>query len=271
MLNAISVDVEEYFQVSGLEQAFDRKSWEAIPSRLNVGLSQILDILECHNVRATFFFLGWIADHHPQVVTEVAERGHEIAVHGYWHRLIDDQGPAAFEEDLNRALEAIRNVYDGPVLGYRAPSFSIGEHTRWALDSIKAAGLKYDASIIPFVRRHYGIADFPQTPCQLDNGLWEFPMTTISVLGKVIPIGGGGYLRLYPLMLTEWALRRLNVTGRPAVVYVHPWELDPSQPRVKANAGNTFRHYVNLDTTADKLDKLCQRFEFAPLREVLPL
>lgn len=270
--NALSIDVEEYFQVTGFERTIARKDWETIPSRLHVGLSKVLQILDQCQVKATFFFLGWIAERYPDTVKMVADGGHEIGLHGYDHQLIYHQSPHAFEEDLSRTLAAVKKVYNGPILGYRAPSFSITEDTLWALEIIKKLGLKYDSSIFPFKRKRYGIANSPTKPYQVADGLWEVPMTTVQVLGKAIPVGGGGYFRLYPYTLTQMAIRHLNQTlAQPAIVYLHPWELDPDQPMVQADFGNTFRHRVNLDKTEKRLSQLCSEFSFVPIQEILGL
>jgi polysaccharide deacetylase family protein (PEP-CTERM system associated) len=271
MLNALSFDVEDYFQVTGFEQVVDRADWDSIPARFHIGLEKILDILERYRVEATFFFLGWIAERHPGAVREVAERGHEIGIHGYDHRLIYQQTPQAFEADLRRALAAVRRCYDGPVLGHRAPSFSIREDSLWALEVLERVGFRYDSSIFPFKRRRYGIAGAPVNPYKVREALWEFPMSTVRLMGKALPVGGGGYLRLYPYAVTRKAIEAMNAEGRPAMVYVHPWELDPEQPVVRADFGNRFRHRVNLKRTQSRLEALCRSFRFGPVREVLGL
>lgn len=270
MKNALSFDVEDYFQVTGFEGVVDRAEWEKYPIRFQIGMSKILKILDRHGVKATFFFLGWIADRYPDAVSEVARAGHEIAIHGYAHRLIYTQSPSEFEMDLVRALRAVRKAYDGPILGYRAPTFSIRADTLWALDIIKKLDFRYDSSIFPIKRGRYGIADVPNAPHEIADGLIEFPMSTMPLLGRRLPVCGGGYLRLYPLELTCRAITRLN-RRQPAIVYLHPWEFDPGQPRIWAGLGNTLRHRVNLRLTEQRLEALCQRFHFAPVREVLQL
>jgi polysaccharide deacetylase family protein (PEP-CTERM system associated) len=271
VLNALSIDVEEYFQVTGFEDTVRRADWGGYESRLSIGLGRLLEIFERHGVKATFFFLGWVAERHPDALRRVAALGHEIGVHGYDHRLVYHQTPQAFQRDVSNALERIRRVYSGEVLGYRAPSFSVREDTLWSLEILKELGFRYDSSVFPFRRRRYGIARAPQAPYEVLPGLFEFPMSTVSLFGHALPVAGGGYFRLYPSWLTRWAIRRINAEGRPAIVYVHPWELDPDQPRLRGSWGNVFRHRVNLSRTASRLDSLCREFAFAPIRDVLAI
>lgn len=269
MKNALSFDVEDYFHVTGFEHVVDRARWDEYPVRFNIGMSKILRILDRYEVRATFFFLGWIADRYPEAVSEVAQKGHEIAIHSYEHRLIYTQSPEEFEADLVRALQAVRKAYDGPILGYRAPSFSIHKNTLWALDILRKLKFRYDSSISPIGRARYGIATAPEGPHEIADGLLEFPMSTVPVFGRV---AGGGYLRFYPFAFTCQAIDWLNrKRGLPAIVYLHPWELDPEQPRIRAGVANTVRHRVNLHRTEKRLEELCRRFEFGPVRRVLGL
>ncbi|TAK84353.1 MAG: DUF3473 domain-containing protein [Betaproteobacteria bacterium] len=269
MLNALSFDVEDYFQVTGFERVVSRADWEKFEPRFQIGLAKILETLERHEVRATFFFLGWIAERYPEAVREVARRGHEIGIHGYEHRLIYEQTPEAFEADLRRAIEAVRKSYDGPILGHRAPSFSIRHDSLWALEVLNGLGFRYDSSIFPFKRERYGIDGAPTRPYKVCGGMLEFPMSTVSVLGKILPVAGGGYLRLYPYAVTKHAIAAMNADGRPAMVYIHPWELDPEQPVINADLGNRVRHRVNLNKTEARLEALCRDFRFGPAREVL--
>lgn len=271
VLNALSIDVEEYFQVTGFEDSIERADWGGFESRLRVGLDRVLEILDRHGLKATFFFLGWIAERHPSVLGQIAGLGHEIGVHGYDHRLIYQQTPKAFEHDVRTSLERIRRVYSGEILGYRAPSFSVREDTLWSLEILQKLGFRYDSSVFPFRRKRYGIANAPNAPFEALPGLFEFPMSTVTLFGRALPVAGGGYFRLYPSWVTRWAIRRINAEGRPAMVYVHPWELDPDQPRLRGCWGNMFRHRVNLGRTASRLDALCREFRFAPVRDVLDL
>ncbi len=272
MKNAISIDVEEYFQVTGFDGVIEKDSWDSVPSRLHIGMDRILAILDRYNVKATFFFLGWIAERHPEMVKRVAEGGHEIGIHSYDHTLIYKQTPEKFEEDIARSLAILREHYQGDILGFRAPTFSVVKDTLWALDVLKKLGFKYDSSIFPFRRNRYGIEDAPTKPYTLDNGLVEFPMSTLEVFGKRIPVCGGGYFRLYPYTMTKYAIETLNKKhNQPAMVYLHPWEFDPDQPEVPGSAGNKFRHRVNLNQTEKRLEQLCKDFEFLPIKEILAL
>jgi polysaccharide deacetylase family protein (PEP-CTERM system associated) len=272
MKNALSIDVEDYFHVSGFEDVIDRARWDEYPVRFQIGMAQILAILDRHDVKATFFFLGWIADRYPEAVADVARRGHEVAIHGYAHRLVYQQRPDEFAADLELALAAVRKTYAGPILGYRAPSFSIRADTLWALEIIKDFGFRYDSSILPIKTKRHGIADAQDMPHEIAHGLVEFPMSTVPVFGRKMRVAGGGYLRLYPFALTCQAIDWLNrKRGQPVIVYLHPWELDPGQPKIRAGFGNAVRHRINLDRTARRLEELCRRFEFAPVRKVLGL
>jgi polysaccharide deacetylase family protein (PEP-CTERM system associated) len=268
--NALSIDLEEYFQVHAFEDVIPRTGWDDRTSRVEVGTRRILRLLETHEVRATFFVLGWVADRHPLLVRRIAAAGHEIATHGYWHQLIYRQTPAEFAADLRQALEAIgRALGANRPLGYRAPGFSITNESLWALDVLRDEGFIYDSSIFPLVAHdHYGLRGAPRFAHCTANGLWEFPASTWRVAGQNWPVAGGGYFRLYPLRLTRHAIRSINAGRQPAVVYLHPWEFDPEQPIVhEAPWLARFRHYVNLSTTETRLAALLSEFAFAPMRE----
>lgn len=281
MYNALSIDVEDYFQVHALEGVVRRADWESYPSRVEANTRRVLRILAESQVRATFFILGWVADRFPHLVVEIAAEGHEIATHGYWHELIYRQTPQEFAADLSRSMQAIRSALAAgggkmaavPLLGYRAPSFSIVRESLWALDVLRDHGLCYDSSIFPLVAHdRYGIADAKRFAHRLANGLWELPVSTVHLVGRNWPVAGGGYFRLYPYWVTYQAIRRINAEGHPAVVYLHPWELDPQQPRI-AGIGviSRFRHYINLSQTEARLRRLLQDFSFAPMAEVFHL
>ena len=262
VLNAFSVDLEDWFCVANMEKVFPRDSWESIPLRVESSSRLLLEILESAGVKATFFVLGWIAERCPELIERIYEAGHEIAVHGYAHARIAALDPTDFEADLDRALDAVsRIVPRSAIRGYRAPSFSIMEKTSWALDVLASRGLRYDSSIFPAAGHpDYGWAEVSPEIHRLSNGLLEFPMT---------PGVGGGYFRLLPYFLTRRLIRRANNDGRPAVFYVHPWELDVEQPRVKLPATKRFRHYVNLRRTSARLRRLLSDFKFTTLSEVL--
>ena len=278
MRNALTIDVEEHFQVHNLEAGVQRSSWDRQESRVEANVRRVLDLLDRHRVKATFFVLGWVAERRPRLVGEIATRGHEVACHGYEHRLVYTQTREEFAEDLKRSLGVLGEALStapgqdhGAICGYRAPSFSITRAVPWALDVIREAGLRYDSSIMPATGHHrYGIGDAPRFAHTLSNGLVECPVATIRLGGRNWPAAGGGYFRLLPLAFTRWALRRINRDGQPAVVYLHPWEFDPEQPRIPGpSAWLRFRNYVNLEQTAPRLERLMQEFAFAPLREVL--
>ncbi len=271
MQNALSIDVEEFFQVSGFEHVIDRRQWPEYPSRVLDSTRRLLHLLDGHDVRATFFVLGWVAEHCPRVVEEIAAAGHEIASHGYWHRLVYSQTREEFAEDVSRSLEAIDAACPGVnVLGYRAPSFSITSSSLWALDVLAELGLKYDSSVFPIGSHdRYGIAGASRVACRAHADLLEFPISTVRIGGRNWPVAGGGYFRLLPLWLTRRGIQRINAEGTPAMVYLHPWEVDPDQPRVRAARWKSkFRHYVNLDKTYDRLARLLEQFEFGPICEV---
>jgi polysaccharide deacetylase family protein (PEP-CTERM system associated) len=272
-LNAMTVDVEEHFQVSAFSLTVDRSDWPRQESRVVENTERLLDLFDGSKVRATFFVLGCVADKHPGLVDTIARRGHEIGSHGWSHELIHEQTPEAFHTELERSRKLLQDLSGQPVEGHRAASFSIGRRNLWALDIVAENGFRYDSSLFPVRHDRYGMPQAPReihrlkTPC--GNTLIEFPPSTLSIAGQNLPIAGGGYLRLYPLGLTRLAIRRLNRSGQPAMVYVHPWEVDPHQPRINAPLKSRFRHYVGLNGTARKLATLMGRFRFAPTSEVI--
>lgn len=271
MLNALTIDVEEYFQVHGFETVINRSAWDHYPSRVVASTQKILRLLAEYDVSATFFILGWVADRNPDLVKEIATSGHEIASHGYWHELLYRLTPDEFAADLRLSLDAITRASNGsqPV-GYRAASFSITNQSLWALDILREQGFKYDSSIFPLAAHdRYGINDANRFANELCDGLWEFPVSTIRLGKQNWPVAGGGYFRLYPLWITRQAIRHLNGQGHPAVIYLHPWEFDPDQPRIPdAPLPSRFRHYINLAKTECRLRALLDEFEFAPMRKV---
>jgi len=227
MINALSVDVEEYFQVSAFEQVIDRRSWSGLKSRLSDPLHRILDLFDRHGARATFFVLGWIAERHPELIREIHSRGHEIASHGYEHRLIYEHPRHHFEKDLARSRKALEDITGQRILGYRAPSYSITGENMWAFDLLIEQGFVYDSSIFPIHHDRYGIPESPRFPyiVRRDPGrILEFPLSTTRLFGNNLPVAGGGYLRIFPLALIRWGFRRINrKEGKPAILYFHPW------------------------------------------------
>ena len=237
---------------------------------------KIVEILDERGVKATFFMLGWVAERCPEMVKALAASGHEIASHGYAHQMVSKQTQQEFEADLIKSLEILEPLAGTKIIGYRAPTYSIIKDSFWALDILAKCGMKYDSSIFPIRHDRYGVPEAPRFPYQIyeQNGrnMIEFPISTVRVGKWNLPIAGGGYMRLLPYAVMKFGLRRVNREGQPAIVYLHPWELDPEQPRIPNIPSTTrFRHYVNLHATADKLRSLIRDFEFAPVRDVLQL
>ncbi len=272
MKNAMSIDVEDWFCVNNLRQVITRDNWDKCELRVVKNTQRILQLLGKHNTEATFFVLGWIAERVPDLIREIERHGHEIATHGYSHSLLTEMTPESFEKDLKKALELTRNSADGEILGFRAPSFTITEKTLWALDILAKNGIRYDSSIYPIgFHPDYGMRHAPLSIYKLNGVLTEVPLSCTEILGRRIPCAGGGYFRIFPYPLTKYLLKRCNSEGRPAIFYLHPWELDPEQPRVSLPWHRKFRHYWNLEKTASRLDKLLTDFEFTSIRKVLGL
>ncbi|MCZ8243211.1 MAG: DUF3473 domain-containing protein [Microcystis sp. LE19-131.1A] len=271
MLNALTFDVEDYFQVESFTNIVSRGDWSQYPIRVVENTQRILNLLREYKTHATFFVLGWVADRYPELVQEIADDGHEIATHGYWHQLIYRQTPEEFATDLENSLEAIQKALGSySVVGYRAPVFSITNQSLWALDILQKHGIKYDSSIFPVaVHDRYGISNADRFANQIGEGLWEFPPSTVQLGKRNLPVAGGGYFRLFPLPLTRWAIRQINAEGQPAVIYLHPWEFDPEQPRISgASLLSRFRHYLNLEQTESRLRKLLEEFQFGSMSQV---
>ncbi len=269
MVNALTVDVEEYFCYAYPGDALSRDEWGELESRVVPHTLETLKILETHKIRATFFVLGWVVERDPFLLREIRDRGHEIGSHGYAHELVCNQSPQQFRDDVARSVDVIADVTGEMPMGYRAPSFSINGESVWALDVLAEFGFTYDASICPVRMRHYGAPGVPVEPHKLDNGMWEFPAATMRIGALHLPFGGGGYLRLYPFLVTRWATHRLNAEGRPAMIYLHPWELDPNPPVRPHSRLHRFQHTVNLAKTRSRLLHLCAEFEFAAIGDVL--
>jgi len=271
--NAMTCDLEDYYQVENLAGVVPRDQWAAQPSRLGASTERALELFAEAGVQATFFVLGWNAKREPEVVRRVAAAGHEIASHGYAHRMIGEQSPQEFRQDVGRAKRLLEDLAGQSVWGYRAPTFSITERTRFAIDVLADEGYRYDSSIFPVRHDRYGIPTAPRFLHAVAGSdgtrLVEFPPTTLRVLGCNLPVAGGGYLRLLPVRLVAGALRRVNRQGHPAIVYFHPWELDPEQPRFPVRGLKRFRHYVNLRRTAGKLRHLLRSLTFTSARAVV--
>ena len=273
LMNALTVDVEDYFQVSAMAPHIARDSWDAQPCRVERNVHRLLAMFAQHGAHATFFTLGWVAERYPQLVRDIVAGGHELASHGYGHLRASDQSQADFAQDVRRAKALLEDIGGHEVQGYRAPSFSIGDGNAWAFDVLLDAGYRYSSSVYPVQHDHYGMPDAPRFPYAARPGLTEIPITTTRVLGRNLPAGGGGYFRLAPYGLSRWALRRVNaVDRRPAIFYMHPWEIDPGQPRIAGTGLKTrFRHYVNLSRTESRLGQLLQDFNWGRVDEVFGL
>ncbi len=262
IVNALTIDVEDYFHVSAFAPQIDRRDWAGMPCRVERNVDVILALLAEGGVKATFFCLGWVAERYPALVRRLADEGHEVASHGYDHLRATDQTPAAFLADIGRAKTMLEQIAGRPVQGYRAPSFSVGERNPWAFDCIARAGYRYSSSVYPIRHDHYGMPDAPRFPHEVRPGLVELPVATVRILRANWPAGGGGYFRLLPYRVSRWTLRRINARDRqPAMFYFHPWELDPAQPRVAGVGAKTrFRHYVNLARMRPRLARLLRDF-----------
>jgi len=269
VINAFSIDVEDWFQVSAFAPYIPRHEWTALPCRVERNIDLLLSMLDDHQAKGTFFTLGWIAERYPVVVRRIVDAGHELASHGYGHERASDQTHAQFRDDLVRAKDVLEQAGGVRIVGYRAPSFSIGHANLWAHDILAETGHLYSSSIYPVVHDHYGMPDAPRFPFRTPAGLLEIPVTTIRWGGRNWPVGGGGYFRLLPYAVSAWGLRRVNtVDRRPAIVYFHPWEFDPQQPRVQAaSAKARFRHYVNLARTEPRIRKLLGAFRWHRIDE----
>ncbi len=272
--NGLSIDVEDYFQVSNFASFVKTQDWDSFPSRVEKNTYELLELFAEYNVKGTFFTLGWVAERYPNIVKEIHKQGHEVASHGYWHQLVYDQTPEEFREDIHRSKVLLEDLSGDKVLGYRAPSYSITNRSLWALDVLISEGFTYDSSIFPIHHDRYGIPDAPRYPylIQRDQGsIMEFPMATVT-LGKKknVPMAGGGYFRLFPYAITRWGLKKINAQQQGFAFYLHPWEIDPKQPRFnEASALSRFRHYINLHSTKGKLRRLIQDFTFVPIKDVL--
>lgn len=274
-MHALSIDVEEHFQVAALSQAVKRDTWGLQESRVERNTCRLMDLLEQSGTKATFFVLGWVAERHPALVRQVHNRGHEVACHGYSHRQIFTQTPKEFREETRRAKQLLEDTIQEHIWGYRAASFSITNQSLWALDILAEEGFLYDSSIVPTRHDLYGVPEAEPQPHVLTtrNGttLVEYPPTTLAILKYRLPIGGGGYFRLFPYWFTKWALKHVSgKSGFPFLFYLHPWEIDPTQPRVNGvSALSRFRHYNNLRKCESRLRRLLSDFRFSPCTDVL--
>jgi polysaccharide deacetylase family protein (PEP-CTERM system associated) len=275
IVNAMSVDVEDYFQVSAFDRVVSRAGWNELESRVVPNTTRMLELLSEHGVRATFFVLGWVANRFPALVREIAAAGHEIASHGYHHQLLYMMTPQQLREDVRASKALLEETIGAPVIGFRAPSYSIIQSSLWALDILIEEGYLYDTSIFPIHHDRYGIPGAERHAHVVRRGggaLVEIPASTVRVGSVNLPIGGGGYFRLLPYAWTRWGIRRVNAReGKSAVFYLHPWELDPDQPRFDVGTTKSVRHYAGLHGTADRLRRLLTEFRFDPIADVFQL
>ncbi len=271
--NALSFDVEDYFQVAALASAVDRGSWDSQPSRVGANTGRLLDILAAGKVRATFFVLGWVAERHPEIVRRIAVEGHEVACHGYSHELVYRQTPEVFRQETIRSKGILEDQAQVAIRGYRAATWSITQQSLWALDILAELGFSYDSSIFPTHHDLYGIPGAPRGPHRLGlsggGSLLEFPPSTVKFGPLNLPVAGGGYFRLAPLAVTRWAIRRVNREGLPFMFYLHPWEIDPQQPRFRVGLKSRLRHYTNIAGCERKLIALLDEFEMGTVWEAL--
>jgi len=269
MKNIFSVDLEDWFCAYNLRINF--KDWDKQEIRVVQNTRKILRILAAYNTKATFFVLGWIAEKFPELIKEVETEGHEIATHGYSHTLLTEMTPEEFEKDLIKAIDATGSVVNKPIIGFRAPSFTVTRKTLWALQILNDHRIKYDSSVFPVgFHPDYGIGNSDLNIHQL-NGITEVPLSVVEILGKRIPCSGGGYFRIFPYAVTKNLIERCNKQGRAVIFYIHPWELDPEQPRLNLPATKKFRHYFNLEKTEKRLGKLLSQFKFQTVREALQI
>lgn len=266
--NYLTIDVEDYFQVAAFEDIITPDSWASMECRVERNTAAILGILEKYRVRATFFVVGWIAERYPTLVREISRHGHEIGCHSYLHKKIYNMAPDQFREDTRRAKDILEDITGKGISGYRAPSYSITRRSLWALDILEELCFRYDSSIFPVYHDNYGIPDAPRFEYRLPNhDMMEYPISTALLLGRKVPVAGGGYFRLFPYWFTKFALKKINtVEQKPFVFYLHPWEIDPDQPRFNhAGRLSKFRHYNNLHKTRQRLERLLDDFSFGPM------
>ncbi len=271
--NALTIDVEDYFHVAALAESIQTSQWDSLECRVEKNTEKLLSLFESKNVKATFFTLGWVAERFPQIVKKIASAGHEVASHGYSHQLIYNQSPAVFKEETHKSKVILEDITQQEVIGYRAASYSITERSKWALDILCDLGFKYDSSIFPVKHDLYGIPGSPRWPYNLEtdkkNTIVEFPISTFNIANYKLPIAGGGYFRLFPYWFTKLGLGSINKENEPFVFYLHPWEVDPSQPKVQASWFSMFRHYNNLEKCYSRLEQLLSDFSFTTVEDVL--
>jgi polysaccharide deacetylase family protein (PEP-CTERM system associated) len=272
-LNALTVDVEDYFHVAAFSTNIAPDDWEQMESRIEKNMHSLIDLFDRFGAKATFFVLGWVAERYPDIIRRIDASGHEVASHGYSHQMVYNQPPEVFREETYRSKALLESLIQKPVTGYRAASYSITEKSLWALDILIDLGFKWDSSIFPVKHDLYGIPGAPVFPYELRSPhrrkIIEFPLSTVRLAGQAVPVAGGGYFRLFPYWLTRWALRSINDNKQPFIFYLHPWEIDPDQPKVDASWFSRFRHYNNLHKSWPRLEMLLGDFPFSTVSTVL--
>lgn len=273
--HAMTVDVEDYFHVAAFANVISPSEWDNWPNRVEANTEKLLELFDRENLKITFFVLGWVAERYPALIKKLHEQGHEIASHGYSHQLIYRQSPDVFRQETEKSKQILENIIHSPIKGYRAASYSITRQSLWALDILAELGFEWDSSIFPTRHDNYGIPGSPEAPYRIitssGKALIEFPLTTAKVLGQSVPAAGGGYFRQYPYALSKWLFHRASQQGKkPQIFYLHPWEIDPEQPRVpNASWFSNFRHYTNLDRCLPRLERMIRDFPFGTISESL--
>ncbi len=272
-VHAMTIDVEDYFQVSAFENVIARGDWDRLPLRVADNTNNLLDLFSESDIKATFFILGWVAERCPDLIKRMADDGHEVACHGYGHLRATEQTETEFREDVKKSKTILEEISGKPVLGYRAPSFSINDSNRWVFDTLRDLGFLYSSSTYPVKHDLYGVPSWPRFKYRLENGLIEIPMTTIKLGEKTLPISGGGYFRLFPYPLSRYLLQRFERTETsPGIFYMHPWEIDPDQPKQQNISFKTrFRHYLNLRKHKGRLTKLISDFQWGRMDQVFEI
>ncbi|MCP5213291.1 MAG: DUF3473 domain-containing protein [Hahellaceae bacterium] len=271
--NAMTIDVEDYFHVAAFEKNIRREDWANMPLRVEQSTDTLLALLDEMNVKATFFTLGWVADRAPDLVKRIAANGHEVASHGYMHGKATEQTREEFRQDVDRSKKLLEDLTGKAIIGYRAPSFSVNDTNKWVFDELKDLGFLYSSSTYPVKHDLYGVPHWPRFKYAMDNGLIEIPMTTLHIGSRNVPMSGGGYFRLYPYVVSRMLYRKFHrAENQPGIFYMHPWEIDPDQPRQKgASLKSNFRHYLNLKRVRGRLKRLMTDFEWGRMDEVFEI
>jgi len=270
MLNAISIDLEEWFCVYNFKNYIRFSDWGSMESRIGKNTGLILDLFDNYSTKGTFFVLGWVAERYPELISEIENRGHEIGTHGYSHSLITKMTKEEFGKDIEKAIEVTQKCVKQKIKGFRAPSFSVTKKTLWAYDILTKNGIEYDSSVFPIgFHPDYGIKDAPLNIHRVQENLTEVPLSVVEIFGKRIPCSGGGYFRQFPYFVSKYLIKKCNEAGRPVIFYLHPWEIDNEQPRIKLPILKKIRHYNNLNKTYCRLEKLLIDFKFAPIKEII--